>query len=129
MVNRVVSGARVRGYIVVSFPPLGGMSCGGRVGSNRNSTTASICTIEAISIAVRCTAIDGMLRGRRRCGTLGFGSIINDDDLLRRLTTVELVPIDRALPPPLSIRRGAMLRLGRSSGHCGVVLVEDGGQV
>lgn len=37
----------------------------------------------------------------RNGGTLGLGSVVNDDDLLWRVATIKLLPVDGTVASPL----------------------------
>ena len=97
MVDRIVSCTRARRCVVVSFPPLRGVPSGRCVSSDRTA-------VDAIGVAVCGTAVGEGLRGRdgRDGSTFGSGRVVNDNDLLRGLATVKLVPIDGAVSSPLS---------------------------
>lgn len=101
--DRIVSSARARGCVIISFPPLRGVSSGRCVGSDRAA-------VDAIGVAVCGTAVGQGLRGRdgRDGSTVGSGRVVNDDYLLGRLAPVELVPIDGAVSSPLSRVRRAV---------------------
>lgn len=87
VVDRVVTGARKDGCIVVWLATLGSMTCGGGVGSNSVGVTRAV----GVGVGGVCAGAGvGQGLGRRRRGSVWLWGIVDDDDLLWWLSSVEL---------------------------------------
>lgn len=96
MVDGIIVGTRYGRNIVISLSPLGSMSSGRCIGTDASA-------VSTIGVGVSCATVGHGLCGRGGGGgTIGLGGIVNDNDLLGGLTTIEFFPIDWAVSSPLS---------------------------